>query len=139
MIITAFGGHKAVSEWASNHIFGYPDAWDEKARAMAAIKDGRIIAAVIYTNYHPEHSIEMSIASVDKSWANRHTIRAFFKYPFIDLGVKRVQTLCSAKKGEVIMFNKRVGFRAEGYHRQAWFDGGDAVSFGMLKEECKWI
>jgi len=37
------------------------------------------------------------------------------------------------------MFNKRLGFQLEGIHRQAWPMGGDALSFGMLKPECKWI
>jgi len=106
---------------------------------MSVIKDGQIIAAVVYTNWHPKLSIEMSVASIDKSWATRHNLKAFFKYPFIDLGVKRVMTLCSAKKRDIIMFNKRLGFKPEGYHREAWELGGDAVSFGMLKNECKWV
>lgn len=134
-----FAGHEKVCEWASNIIFGIPDAWDDKARAMSVIEDGKIIAAVVYTDYIPNHSMEMSIASIDKRWATRHNIKAFFSYPFIELGLKRVTTLCSANEGEIIMFNKRIGFKAEGLHRCAWHDGGDAVSFGMLKSECKWI
>jgi hypothetical protein len=137
--LIVFDKHADVAKWASLHIFGVNDAWDEKARCMSVIKDDKIIAAVVYTNYHPERSIEMSVASIDKSWATRHNLKAFFMYPFIDLKVKRVQTLCSAKKGEIIMFNKRLGFKPEGYHRCAWHDGSDAVSFGMLKNECKWV
>lgn len=139
MMSVIFGHDKIISEWVSNHIFGCSDAWDDKAKAACVIKNGRVIAGVVYTNYHPERSIEMSIATVDKSWATRHTLRAFFEYPFIDLKVKRVQTLCSAKARDTIMFNKRLGFKPEGFHRCAWHDGGDAVSFGMLYNECKWV
>lgn len=138
-MILCFAGHEKVCEWASNKIMGIPDGWDEKARAMSVIKDDRLICAVVYSDYRPNISIEMSIASVDKTWCNRHNLRAFFSYPFIDLGVKRVTTLCSANKGDIVNFNKRIGFKPEGYHRQAWIDGGDTVSFGMLKDECKWL
>lgn len=134
-----FGGHKHVSEWASQIIFGCKDGWDEKARAISVVKDEKIIAAVIYTNWQPDVSMEMSIASVDKSWATRDNLRAFFKYPFIDLSVKRVQAQCSASAGGTMAFLKRLGFKPEGYHRCAGHDGGDIVSFGMLKNECKWI
>lgn len=134
-----FDHHADVCRWASNIIFGHYDAWDEKARAMSVIENDKIIAAVVYTNWHPKLSMEMSVASIDKRWATRHNLRAFFSYPFIDLGVKRVTTLCSANEKGIIMFNKRLGFKPEGYHREAHYDGSDAVSFGMLKSECKWV
>lgn len=134
-----FDHHADVCKWASNIIFGYPDAWDENARAMGVVENDQIIAAVIYTDYHPELSIEMSVASVDKRWATRHNLKAFFSYPFIELGLKRVTTQCSANDRDIIMFNKRLGFKPEGYHREAHFLGGDSVSFGMLKDECRWI
>ena len=134
-----YGQDKKILSWASLLLFNEPDAFDEKSKVISVFKDNKIIAAVIYTNYQPEISIEMSIASVDKKWGTRYNLRAFFKYPFIDLSVKRVTTLCSANEKGIIMFNKRLGFKLEGYHRQAFFDGSDAVSFGMLKAECRWI
>lgn len=134
-----YGATDDIRKWVSLHIFGCDDGFDEKTESIAAVKDGKIIAAVTYHSFQPNHSVEMSIASVDKRWATRHNLRAFFKYPFIDLRVKRVQTLCSAKEDGVILFNQRLGFKPEGYHRCAWHDGGDAISFGMLKDECRWI
>lgn len=134
-----FDHHRDVCAWASNIIFDEYDAWDEKARAISVVNDGEIIAAVIYHNYQPRVSIDMSIASIDKRWATRHNLKAFFKYPFIELGLKRVSTLCSANDRDLIMFNKRLGFTPEGYHRSAHFDGSDSVSFGMLRKECRWL
>jgi RimJ/RimL family protein N-acetyltransferase len=81
----------------------------------------------------------MSVYSVDKRWANRDTLKKLFSIPFIQLGVKRVQTVCSAHDDGVIMFNKRIGFKQEGLHKEAFPDGGDAISFGMLKGDCKWL
>lgn len=134
-----YGQDPNIIKWASQICFGFSDGWDDSAKIISIFKNEKLIAAVIYTNYYEGISVEMSIASIDKRWATRHNLKAFFKYPFIDLGVKRVTTLCSAKERDIIMFNKRLGFKPEGYHREAHHNGEDAVSFGMLKNECKWI
>jgi len=134
-----YGADKDVCEWVSQQLFKDPYAFDEKAKAIGIIKDGKLIAGVVYTNYVPNVTIEMSIATIDKRWCNRHNLEAFFKYPFIQLGLERVQTLCSAIDEGVIMFNQKLGFTQEGYHRKAFPLGGDAISWGMLKSECRWI
>ena len=138
-----YDANEEVCEWVSFQLFGNNSCFRDNG-AIGVVKDGVLIAGVVYSNYTVSQygmavSIEMSIASVDKSWANRHNLRAFFKHPFIDLAVKRVHTLCSANEGDIVRFNKRLGFRPEGYHKEAWPLGGDAVSFGMLKSECKWV
>lgn len=133
------GSDKEVAAWVSKQLFNDPDCFDDKARAIGVMSEGQLIAGIVYTNYQPEILIEMSIASIDRRWATRHNIRAFFEYPFIKLGLKRVQTLCSAQEGDVMLFNTRLGFKKEGYHPCAWHNGTDAVSFGMLKQNCRWI
>lgn len=135
---------KLLLEWASKGLFGSPDRFDEKDTVIGIAKNGRIICAVVYTNYRIDTfcnplSIELSIYSIDKTWATRQNISTFFKYPFIQLGLKRVQTVCSARDDGVIMFNQRLGFKQEGIHPEAFPDGGDAISFGMLKGDCKWL
>lgn len=134
-----YGADREIREWISEHLFGEKDGFDEKSTCIGVVNGGQLICGILYNNYIPDVNIEMSIASVDKRWATRHNLRAFFKYPFIDLGVKRVSTLCSASKGDIVRFNERIGFKQEGFHRQAWPMGGDAVSFGMLKNECRWL
>ncbi len=139
------GDDEYVAAWMSNIIFGKPDVFKGEYKTLAcADGDGNILAAVLYNNFchridGSPLSLEMSVASVDKRWANRHTLYAFFYYPFIQLGLDRVMTQCSAERDNVIKFNKRLGFVKEGYHRNGWILGGDSLSFGMLKEECRWI
>lgn len=135
-----------IFDFVSNGLFGRPDYFDRNHdKAIGIVKDNKLICGVVYTNYSinsktgSPHSIEMSIFSIDKSWCNRHNLRVFFGYPFIQLGLKRVQTTCSADIEGVIMFNKRLGFKKEGYHREAFHDGTDAISWSMLKSECKWV
>lgn len=138
-----YDAHEELCEWASVIIFGVKDHF-KGSKCIGVLKDGKIICAVVYNNYYlnPDKtplSLEMSIASVDKRWATRHNIRAFFNYPFIQLGLERVTTLCSANEGDIMNFNKRLGFKQEGVHSKAYAYGVDAISFGMLKSQCKWI
>lgn len=134
-----YGADEDVCEWASMQIFGDPDRFSNNCRAIGVVEDDRLIAGVVYSGYCPNHSIEMSVASVDKRWCNRHNLKAFFSFPFIQLALERVWTQCSAEQEGVIMFNKRLGFKQEGYHPRGWPMGGDSLSFGMLKEDCKWL
>lgn len=138
-----YGCDEGVARWVSLQIMGYPSGFKD-CTAIGVIDSEKIIAGVVYSGYtegpnFKPITIEMSVASIDKRWCNRHNLRAFFAYPFIQLGLERVQTLCSANNEGVIMFNKRLGFTREGLHRKAWPLGGDAISWSMLKEECKWF
>lgn len=133
-----YGQDEPIAEWVGLQLAKDIEAF-KPCKAIGIERNGELIAGVIYNNYQSGLLIEMSIASLDKRWATRHTLRALFAYPFIQLNLKRVQTLCSAKEEGVIMFNKRLGFQLEGAHREAWHAGGDALSFGMLKHQCKWI
>lgn len=137
-----YGADKDVADWVSKQLLGEIGYFGE-CRAIGVVVDNRLIAGVVYNNYRespkgtPLH-LEMSIASIDKRWATRQNIRALFKYPFIDLDVKRVNTHCSTQAEGVIKFNYRLGFTLEGLHPKL-FEDGDAYSWGMLKEKCKWI
>jgi RimJ/RimL family protein N-acetyltransferase len=133
-----FGKDEEVGKWVAAQL-GMDDEAFYPCTAIGIEKEGKLIAGVVYNNYQPELLIEMSIASLDKRWATRHNIKAFFRYPFIQLGLERVQTLCKAADKGVVMFNKRLGFTPEGYHRKAFHGGHDAISWSMLKPECKWI
>lgn len=134
-----YGADQDVCEWVSGQLFGESDRYGDNCRAIGVVENNNLIAGVVYSGYCPNHSIEMSIASVDKRWCNRHNLRAFFNYPFIELNLERVWTQCSAQNEGVIMFNKRLGFSQEGFHPKGWPMGGDSLSFGMLREDCKWL
>lgn len=124
--------------WASQQLFGCDDGFDEKARTIGVEKDGKLIAVVVYTDYHP-HMIEMHIASIDSSWASRYTLKTFFSYPFSQLKLNRVQAILAASNERAISMIERLGFTYEGYHPKAYRGGVDAVSYGLLKSNCKWV
>lgn len=133
-----YGQDERVAEWVGKYLMKDAEAF-KPCKAIGIERDGKLIAGVVYNKYEPGLLIEMSIASIDKAWATRHNLKALFQYPFTQLSLGRVQALCSAKDEGVQMFLKRLGFAHEGTHPCAYHDGGTALSFGMLKHECRWI
>lgn len=139
-----YGCNKGLCDWVSQGIWGVKEHYEDKSKAIGLLKDDKLIAAVTYNNFlcRPDgsfFSVEMSIFSVDKKWATRQYLKAVFEYPFIQLGLERVHTVCSENEGEIMKFNKKLGFIQEGVMRKAWPLGGNAVLFSMLKDECKWL
>jgi RimJ/RimL family protein N-acetyltransferase len=132
-----YGHDERVAAWVGERLMRDAEALNP-CKAIGIERDGKLIAGVVYNNYLG-HLIEMTIASLDKRWCDRHNLKALFAYPFTQLGLRRVQALCSEKDEGVQMFLKRLGFTHEGTHPCAYHDGGTALSFGMLKHNCKWI
>lgn len=134
-----YGKDKELCALASLGLFGCDDAFDDRCIAIGVSLDGKIIASIVYSDYQPDISVQMSIFSLDKRWATRYNLRQLFLYPFVQLRLKRVAAMCSAQNEGVIMFLKKLGFKHEGTHPAAHHDGGAALSFGMLKSDCRWI
>lgn len=138
-----YGASEEVSAWVSKQIFQDYSRF-KGAEAIGVVHNNKIICGVTYEDFQyntsgKPFSCEMSIASIDKRWATRHNLRAFFKYPFIQLALERVWTRCSVKSEGVIMTAKRLGFKQEGVHPKGHHSGDDLMTLGLLKEDCRWI
>ena len=139
-----YDAHKELNDWVSFNVLGVTGLYDKASKAIGHVKDGKLIAAVTYNNFvtRPDGSfltVEMGVYSTDKRWATKDFLRAIFEYPFVQMKMPKVDTRCSAENKQIIAFNQKLGFVPEGYHRQAWPLGGDAISFSMLKQECRYI
>ncbi len=97
-----------------------------------------LIAGVVY-NWYREANIEMTIASTTPSWCKRAILAVLFWYPFEQMGLPRVTAVTEHANESVRAFVRRLGFREEGMMRRAYRNGNDAVIYGMLREECRWI
>ena len=131
-----FGYDDAVARWVGGQLsiddFG-------PSRAIGVMRADVLVAGAVYHNYHPRHRCaEISFASVTAKWATRDTIRALLRYPFVQLNCERLTAVSRADNEDARDFLKRLGFQQEGYHRKGWGDE-DAVSYGMLRGECRWI
>lgn len=102
-------------------------------------RDGELVAVVAFDNFS-KNDLCMHVASDgSKRWMNKELLVSAFSYPFIQLGLPRVTGLVQAGNATAIAFDEHIGFVREGYHPKAAHDGGDLISFGILKEACRFI
>lgn len=136
-----FENQEAMQLWASERLGGLKFS---PSMCLGIMKDGFYIAVAVYNNFYASPageavSVEMSIASIDKSWCNRHNLHVIFAYPFIQLKVKRVQATVAKNNKQARKFVQRLGGKYEGMGRKAWIFGGDAAVYSLLKHECRWL
>ena len=124
-----------LAKWVSERIPGNPDFWD--CQGLSIKTDGVLIGGVIYVNQR-DNDIEMNVAADSARFMNKMVLREAFSYPFVQLGCNRITSIVSANNPHALEFNKRLGFQVEGRCREAFGDH-DAIIFGMLKRECRWI
>ena len=129
-----FGADDYLKSWAAKIIgidgFGL-------STAIGVERDGKIICAAVYHDYR-DGQIEASIAASSRRWANRSVLHALFAYPFNQVGAHRLLVTCNEANEKAMKMNSQLGFTQEGKLRQMYAPH-DAVIWGMLKDECKWI
>lgn len=134
-----YGHDRAICEWVVDRLHGFDKAEDFAPYvAIGLIKNGKLIAGVIYNNYR-KHSIEMTIVAIDSTWATKNTLRKFYEYPFNQLGVARVTATIAKPNKRARKMVERLGYKLEGVARHGMDGVKDACIYGMLKKECKWL
>lgn len=97
-----------------------------------------IIAAAVFHNYRG-HDIQIGFCADSPRWAQRGVIRAVFHYPFVQLGCLRLTSIPAETNIRARKLNEGLGFKIEGYHPNAYAPGVAAITYGMQKDECRWI
>ena len=100
-------------------------------------KNGQLIAGAVFHDYR-DGQIEASIAASSPSWATRSVLYSLFAYPFNQCDANRLLVTCDESNDKAMKMNKQLGFTPEGILRQMYYPN-DAIVWGMLKDECKWI
>lgn len=137
-----FGQDDVVGEWVAAVLGTKPQ---RGCPAIGMAKDDQIIGGVVYHDYRlcaktgRPLSIEATLASTTPRWATRAVLHAIFAYPFLQLGVQRITTLCNAHDEHVVAFNRRLGFTQESVLKKGWSVYENAALWRMLRHECKWI
>lgn len=104
---------------------------------IGVLHKGQIAAVALFNKYlHP--NIEISFAIGSPHWASRGSVQAIFRYPFVQLGCKRVTATIRADNKRASRFLLHLGFKQEGYHPDV-FEDGDAITYGLLRKDCRWI
>jgi RimJ/RimL family protein N-acetyltransferase len=117
-----------------------PNVYNIDKHTMIAVVDscGRVAALVLYGDYTPEN-LQMHIASRSPNWCKRGVLRGLFHYPFEQLRVGRVTAIISKSNKHARRFVERIGFRLEGVHPRMMPSGGASCSYGLIKEDCRWL
>lgn len=130
-----YGQDEILLPWAAERI-GIPQFRDD-ARAIG-IGDGQIRGVVVYDCFGLV-DCNMHVASDgSRRWLTRQVLAHVFAYPFIQLKLRRVTALVPASNHHALRFDRKLGFRDEGYFRHA-MPADDIVALGMLRAECRFI
>lgn len=128
-------------DWAAAR-FSFPryeGDWD-RASALILERDGEIVASVLFHNWYPGNSVEISVAAVDgKNWLNRAFLFAVFRNPFLEWNMRRVTSRIASDNAKSIRFIEHLGFRCEGVIREGSAEGVDTLLYGMLRAECRFL
>jgi len=134
VISLVYGDDARVAKWVGERArvqeFG-------PCTAIGIARDGRLVAGVVYNRYSGPN-VEASIASDWPGWWTRGNLFALFWYPFGQLGCRRITAVTRAGNDRAQRMLAKMGFKAEGRCRHAFWDD-DGIVYGMLAEECRWI
>lgn len=130
-----YGHDVALSRWAGDQL-GIRD-WGP-CSAIGVVARGNLVAAAVFHCYRPPN-IEISFVTTDRRWATPQSVRGIMRYPFVQLGCKRLTAITEATNQPTRAFLCRLGFRLEGTHPDT-FESGDAVSYGLLRKDAeRWL
>lgn len=140
-----YGSHKFVADWVALQIDPNFDVPQSGYTAIGVIDKpfrdgGQLIGGCVYTNYRST-DIEIWVAGVHNfNWVTPYNFRVCFRYPFYQLGCRRVTALTKRKAKRTRELLKRMKFHEEGCLRKFYPDGQDAFVYGLLKEdyEANW-
>lgn len=129
-----FGEDERVKAWVGKRVecedFG-------PSVAMGVIRGNELVAGAVFNNYrHP--NIEITFAADNPNWGTRRDVVCIFRYSFVQMGCLRLTAVTKASNTRARTFLTKLGFDQEGYHPHMFLDDA-AVSYGMLREKCRWV
>lgn len=131
-----FGADEFIAHWVSERVREFDPGLEHYACIGVADQE-KLIAGMVYHQYRG-HDVMMTFAADSPRWCMKGILGAFFRYPFKQLGCVRVTTVVAKKNKRSRRLVEGVGFTLEGVMRKGNITQ-DAMVYGMLAEECKWI
>jgi RimJ/RimL family protein N-acetyltransferase len=133
-----FGADEMVTDLVRSRIPHMRDKSFGQCSALGVVRNGALLGGVVFHNYQG-FCIEVSWAFDSPRWASRDVLRTLFSYPFGQLNCVRLTSLAPRSNKKSRKAVVQLGFKLEGVHPKA-FDGvTDAMSYGMLRSDCRWI
>lgn len=127
------GADDIVAKWVSGKIDGCTGFGP--CTAIGVVRDDQLVGGVVYHEFRG-HDVRVSIA-IDS--AGFIPWRFLFAYPFDQLGCVRLTSIIDKRNEKSRALCVRLGFKLEGVHPRGIDRTKTAISYGMLKEHCRWI
>jgi RimJ/RimL family protein N-acetyltransferase len=140
-----FEGGNKVSSWAVKKlndadVKSVADLGEHIAFGITV--DGKAVAACIFNNYRPmAHGADLRviIVSTDPNWCRKGILKTLFGYAFDTAKCSRLTAVIREGNEASVKLCAGLGFRKEGVLRKGYNGKTNALIFGMLRHECKWI
>ena len=133
----------AIGDWVAQRLPIVRDHRDFGPFTTMGVFDDRgtrpvLIAGAVFHRFRT-FDMEITFAADTPRWATRGVIRAILDYPFNQVGCERVTTIVGRKNKRSRKLQKGLGFKEEGIVRRGYDGRQDAVIYGMLRCECRWL
>lgn len=107
--------------------------------AMMVVNDDKdFVAGVVFSNFRGT-DVEVSCAGETPAAWRPHVCRAIFQYVFDQLGCVRCTSITVKGNKRARDFLTRLGFQLEGNVRLGYDGRRDALIYGLLRSECRFL
>lgn len=125
-----FEQNPAYPQWAAN-LLDINRGYFGNCSTIAVWNKQKLCTVVVYSSFNGINC-EVTVASTNKWWLRKDILKILFKYPFEDLGCRRL-TLLIKKDNELVRRTcEKCGFLHEGTLRKFYNDGSDCMIYGIL-------
>ena len=129
-----------VCAWVAERITGYRSNEFQPCSSIGVMRGGQLVAGIIFNNFRKKsRDIHLTVAAENKHWMSRQTLRVVFNYVFNQLGCIRLTVVIAKKNKRARKLALGLGFQYEGKLRKGIDGLEDAVIYGMLHNECRWL
>lgn len=125
----------AIGAWMASKVDGM-EYHPGTATGIGRVKDGRIVAGVIYTEWNGANV--MAHIAAEPGGVNRRFLSIICDYPFNQLGVKRITGVVASSNTAARKFDEHLGFELEAILQDAHPDG-DLLIYKMTADKCRWL
>lgn len=110
------------------------------------VENEKVVGMIALSHHTPSHNIMIHFCVAPElrgRWVTRSVLRTLFGHVFGALGLVRATTLLivGINDESLAKVTEHLGFKMEGIVRKGIKVKGqfmDVITFGMLREECKW-
>jgi RimJ/RimL family protein N-acetyltransferase len=133
------GQDQVVAQWVAERVPGMRSGHEfGKCIAVGVQQGAKLVGGIVFSNF-VGFDVTLSAAATTPRWGSKNLARKIFNIPFEQWGCKRCSAMVSRKNKPARKFIERLGFKQEGVRPFAYDGKADAVIYGMVKEDCKWI